>query len=81
MSTIRAFDIRENKRSLYRGKDFMKKLSTTLTEHAANVVHFEKKMLLLTEEELKLQPYITFAEKNHAIVILQVNIESGTHYL
>ena len=54
METMWAFDIRENKHSLYCGKDCMKKLCILLKEHAADVINFEKKkILLLTEKGLK----------------------------
>ena len=54
MSTIWAFDSIENKSTLYRGEDCMKKFCTSLREHDANVINFEKKeMLPLTKEELK----------------------------
>ena len=55
MSAIGAFDKIENMHGLYRGEDCMKKLCISLREHAANVINFgKKKMLPLTEEELKL---------------------------
>ena len=54
MSTIWGFDHIENKNSLYRGKDCMKKFCDSLKEHAKNIILFEKKkMLRLTKEELK----------------------------
>ena len=54
MSTIWAFDHIENKHTLYRGEDCMKKFCTSLKEHAKNTINFEKKkMLTLTKEELK----------------------------
>ena len=54
ISTIFAFDHREHKHSLYRGKDCMKKFGESLREHAKNIFHIEKKnMLSLTKEELK----------------------------
>ena len=54
MSTISAFNHLENKHTLYRGKDCMKKFCTSLREHAKNIIDFEKKeMLPLTKEELK----------------------------
>ena len=54
MLTIRGFDCIENKHTLYRGKDFMKKIIESLREHAKNIIDFEKKkILLLTKEELK----------------------------
>ena len=54
MSTIWAFDHMETKYTLYRGKDCMKKFCTSLTEHAKNIIAFEKKkMLPLTKEGLK----------------------------
>ena len=54
MSTIWGFDHIENKHTLYRGKDCMKKFWDSLREHAKNIINFEKKkMSLLTKEELK----------------------------
>ena len=54
MSNIWAFDSIKNKYSLYRGDNCMKKFCFSLTEHASDVINFEKKkMLQLTEEELK----------------------------
>ena len=54
MSAIWAFDHIENKHTLYRGKDCMKKFCESLREHAKNIIDFEKKkMLPLTKEELK----------------------------
>ena len=41
MLSIWAFDNIENKRTLYRGKDCMKKLCTTLRELATTVINFE----------------------------------------
>ena len=43
MSTIWGFDHLENKHTLYRGKDCMKKFYTYLREHAKNAVVFDKK--------------------------------------
>ena len=43
MPTIRAFDCIENKHTLYRGKDFMKKIIESLREHAKNIIDFERK--------------------------------------
>ena len=54
MSTIWGFDHIEDKHTLYYGKDCMKKICTSLREHAKNIIDFEKKkMLLSTKEELK----------------------------
>ena len=54
MSIIRAFGHIENKHTLYRGKDCMKKFCESLREHSKNIIDFEKeKMLPLTKEELK----------------------------
>ena len=54
MSTIWGFDHIEDKHTLYRGKDCMKKFCTSLKEHAKNIIDFEKKkMLPLTKVELK----------------------------
>ena len=43
MSAIWTFDKIEKKRTLYRGKDCIKKFCTFLREHAKNIIDFEKK--------------------------------------
>ena len=43
MSIIWGFDHLENKHTLYRGKDCMKKFYTCLREHAKNTIDFDKK--------------------------------------
>ena len=43
MSTIWAFDHIENKHTLYRGENCMKKFCESLREHARNIVDFETK--------------------------------------
>ena len=43
MSTIWAFDSIENKHTLYRGEDCMKKFCETLRKHMKNIINFEKK--------------------------------------
>ena len=54
VSTIWGFDHIEDKHTLYRGKDCMKKFCTSLREQAKKIINFEKKkMLPLTKEELK----------------------------
>ena len=54
MSTIWAFYRIENKHTLYRVKDCMKKFFTSLREHVKRITDFEKKkMLPLTKEDLK----------------------------
>ena len=53
MSTVWVFGNIGNKHNLCRAEDCMKKF-ISLTEHATNVINFEKKnMLPLTKEELK----------------------------
>ena len=42
VSTISGFDHIEDKHTLYRGKDCMKKFCTSLREHAKNIIDFEK---------------------------------------
>ena len=50
----------ENKDSLYRGNDCMKKVCAYLKEYATNVIKFEKKkMLPLTKKKLKLHQNAT----------------------
>ena len=46
MSTIWGFDHIENKHSLCRGKDCIKKYCTFLEGHAKNITDFEKKYYL-----------------------------------
>ena len=59
MSTIRRFDLIENKHTFYRGKYYMKIFCHCLREHAKNIIEFKKKKLLsLTQEELKLYQYV-----------------------
>ena len=43
MSAISAFDHIENKNTLYRGKDCMKKLCASSRENMKNIIDFEKK--------------------------------------
>ena len=43
MSTIWAFNNIENKYTLYRGEDCMKKFCESLREHAKSIIDFEKK--------------------------------------
>ena len=53
MSRIWAFDHIENKHTLYRGQDCMRKFCESSREHAKNVIDFKKKnMLPITKEEL-----------------------------
>ena len=52
MSTISSFRSMENKHDVYRGKDYMKKFSKFLREHAMKIFNFKKKeMKSLTEEQ------------------------------
>ena len=44
-STIWGFDYTEDKHTLYRGKDCMKKFCESLREHAKSVTDFEKKKM------------------------------------
>ena len=53
MSTIWAFNNIENKHTLYRREDCMKKFCESLREHAKNINDFGKKMLSLTKQEIK----------------------------
>ena len=41
MSSIWAFDNKENNHNLYRGEDFTKKFCVSLRKHATNVINFE----------------------------------------
>ena len=75
---IWAFDLTENKHSLYRGKDCMKKFSESLREQVKNIVDFEKKkMFPPTKEELnfiKPQNYVIFVERETEKISLKVQI-------
>ena len=54
ISTILWFDHLENKHTLYRRKNYIKKICDSLGDHAKNIIGFEKKkMLPLTKKELK----------------------------
>ena len=54
LSTIWGFNQIEDKYTLYRGQDCMKKICESLREHAKSIIDFEKKkMLPLTRKELK----------------------------
>ena len=54
MSAIWSFDNIENKHTLYRGEDCIKKFCESLREPAKIIIDFEtKKMLPLTKEEIK----------------------------
>ena len=43
ISTILSFKSRGNKHDVYRGKDFMKKFSESLREHAIKIINLKKK--------------------------------------
>ena len=52
MPTKSLFRSRENKHNVYRGKDYMKKFSEFLKEHAMKIINFKKKKKqLLTKEQ------------------------------
>ena len=55
MSTISSFKTIENKNNVYRGKGSMKKFGESLTEHAMEIINFNKKKLkfLVTNEQQK----------------------------
>ena len=55
MSTIWAFGHIENKHSLYREEDCMKRFCESVREHTTNIINFEKKkMLPLTKKGTKI---------------------------
>ena len=43
MSTVLAFNNIENKHTLYRGEDCVKKFCNSLREHAKNIIDFKNK--------------------------------------
>ena len=66
VSTTWSFGNIENKHTLYRGENCMKKFCTFLREHATNVIKFAKKMLPLTkksQKHTKTEKHIIFVEK------------------
>ena len=75
MSVIWIFDNIENKHSLYRGQDCMKKLCSSPT----NVINFEKnKMLPLTKKRsynyTKMRQNVKFAEKDYREILSKMKI-------
>ena len=75
MSVIWIFDNIENKHSLYRGQDCMKKLCSSPT----NVINFEKnKMLPLTKKRsynyTKMRQNVKFAEKDYRKILSKMKI-------
>ena len=79
MSTIWTLDNLENKYSLCRGEDCVKKFCSSLREHATNVINFEKKkMLPLTKRRAKItlrtRQNVTFAEKDYQKSLLKIEI-------
>ena len=63
MPKMWAFDHVENKNTLYYGNDCMKKFCESLKEHVKDIIDFEKKMLPLTKNHIKMQQYVIFVEK------------------
>ena len=55
MSPIWAFDHIENKHILYRRKDCMKKFCESLTEHAKNIIYFEKRNVTVNKRRTKIR--------------------------
>ena len=53
-STIWTFDNIENKDTLYRGEDCMKKFYESLREHAKNIIDFEKKIVTVNKRRTKI---------------------------
>ena len=47
VSIIYVFETIENRHNLYRGEDCIKKICSSLREHAANATKFERKKMLL----------------------------------
>ena len=76
--TFWGFDHIEDKPTLYRGRDCMKKFCTSLREHTKNIIDFEKeKMLPLTKEELnhiKMQGHVILMEKEFQKSFLKDNL-------
>ena len=76
MSTTWAFDHKENKHTLYCGKDCMKQYCESLRENAKNIIDFKKKkMLPITNkncDHIKMQKYVIFVEKESSKSSLKV---------
>ena len=51
--TFWGFDHIEDKPTLYRGRDWMKKFCTSLTEHTKNIIDFEKKNVTVNKRRTK----------------------------
>ena len=73
MSTISSFRSIENKHSVYRGKDCMKKFCEYLRVHAMKTINFKKKKMKLKQKSsrnhMKMHISVLFVEKN-----LKINI-------
>ena len=54
MSTIWAFNHIENKHTLYRRKDCMKKFCESLREHVKHIIDFEKKNVTVNKRRTKI---------------------------
>ena len=54
ISLISSFDSKQNKRSFYRGKDYIKRFCSDLKELATKIINYEEKeMIPLTDNENK----------------------------
>ena len=54
MSTIWTFKNIENKHTLYRGEDCMKKFCNSSREHATDIINFEKKNVTVNKRRTKI---------------------------
>ena len=71
MSTIWAFDHIENRNTLFRRKDCMKKFCECLTEHARNTIYFEQKTEVIVKKrrtEITLRCQIMLGKNSLKIV-------------
>ena len=50
MSTIWAFDNKEQEHTLYCGEDYMKKFCSSLRKHTTNMINLDKKNNTLTKK-------------------------------
>ena len=67
MSMIWSFNNVENKHTLYRGKDCMKKFNSSLREHATDILNLEKKnMIPLTKKITRCKKLLHWWEKSLA---------------
>ena len=72
ISLISSFDSKQNKRSFYRGKDYIKRFCSVLKELATKIISYEQKETIpLTDKENKFyeeQENATYVKKSFVMI-------------